>query len=105
MKKFPLSSRRLTITALLFVVALLVSVGSYSFFATTRKANASAAFIPHPIFVNPQYSDAGVPDASGTFLCQTPAYVVHCYGPKQFQNAYAVESLLDEGIQGQAAEG
>jgi len=41
-KKFPLSSRRLTITALLFVVALLVSVSSYSFFATTRKANASA---------------------------------------------------------------
>ena len=103
MKKLPLSSRRFTITALLFVVVLLISAGSYSFFATTRKANAAAALTPHPIFVNPQYSDAGVPDASGLFLCQTPAYAIHCYGPKQFQNAYTVKPLLDAGIQGQGS--
>jgi subtilase family serine protease len=102
-KKLPLSNRRFTITALLFVVALLISVGSYSFFATTRKANAAAALVPHPIFVNPQYSDAGVPDASGVFLCQTPAYTIHCYGPKQFQNAYTVTPLLNSGIQGQGS--
>jgi subtilase family serine protease len=97
-----LPTRHLTIYALVFAIALLVSFGTYTFFTPT-KAKASAAFIPHPVVVNPKYLDAGNIDAHGLFLCQTPAYMVHCYGPKQYQKAYAIEPLLDQGLNGQGS--
>ncbi len=97
-----LLSRRVRLLTLFAAILLLAGISSYTFLSPT-KAKAAGAFIAHPIFINPQYSDAGQPDSTGMFLCQTPAYAIQCYGPKQFQQAYAINPLYAAGIQGQGS--
>jgi subtilase family serine protease len=61
---------------------------------------ASLSIKSHVIKVHPYIWDSGKQDATGTFPCQNPTYIVHCYGPKQIRAAYAIQPLLNEGING-----
>lgn len=91
-----ISSLLLLATALTLALSLFFAYGS-----TTAKASVSP-YSSHPIYANPlRLDDAGLPNAAtGDFLCQQPTYSVHCYGPKQIRNAYAIDPLLDRGITG-----
>jgi subtilase family serine protease len=91
---------RFSIPLLVLAITLLASVVSFSLITVARKADAAGVFIPHPVFVNPTYSSAGQADAAGFFPCQSMTAAVHCFSPQQFQANYAIQPLLDSGVQG-----
>ncbi len=91
--------RTLVIPFILLIVVTSVAFGTIYLHEDVAKA-ASPTIISHAIKVTPQVRDAGIPDNTGTFPCQNPTYVIHCYGPKQIRNAYSIQPLLDRGING-----
>lgn len=80
---------------------MLVTVLTLTFGAFFSSALASGHTISsHGITVNPLVFNAGQPDATTTFPCQNPTYTIHCYGPRQIRAAYAIQPLLDLGVNG-----
>jgi subtilase family serine protease len=80
------------------VVALVAVLASVFAFHTSA---ASVTIHAHPVSVNPQMQPAGNPDAAA-FNCQTnrgPNFLV-CYSPQQIQQAYGINTLLNQGITG-----
>src|ERR1700693_1011432 len=54
----------------------------------------------HPA-VSPALPPQGtVLDKTGQFHCQQPSAKLHCYGPAQIRNAYAIQPLIDAGRDG-----
>ncbi len=92
-------SHRFVVSMLGLVTLLSLVFGTFALHADTAQA-ASHAIRSHAISVHPHVWNSGKPDATGTFPCQNPTYVIHCYGPKQIRAAYAIQPLLDEGING-----
>lgn len=88
------------VMSMLGLVTLLGLVfGTFALPAGTAQA-ASLAIKSHAIRVRPHVWNSGKPDGTGTFPCQNPTYIVHCYGPKQIRAAYAIQPLLNAGING-----
>ncbi len=98
MRKFT-GARKLAMPLLGLVTLLSLVFGTFSLHADTAQA-AGLAIQSHAIRVHPHIRDSGKPDATGTFPCQNPTYVIHCYGPKQIRVAYAIQPLLNAGING-----
>ena len=92
-------SHHFVILMLGLVTSLSLVFGTFALHADTAQA-ASLAIKSHAISVHPHVWNSGKPDGTGTFPCQDPTYIIHCYGPKQIQAAYGIQPLLKEGING-----
>jgi subtilase family serine protease len=46
------------------------------------------------------HPEVATPDAKGGFHCQHPSAKLHCYGPAQIRKAYAIQPLIDAGLNG-----
>lgn len=94
------SKVRILITPfILTIMALSMALGTLYLNVSAAKA-AGPTIASHAIRVAPVVATAGTPDTTGTFPCQNPTYVIHCYGPKQIRAAYSIQPLLDKGING-----
>ncbi|GAC1647524.1 MAG: S53 family peptidase [Ktedonobacteraceae bacterium] len=87
-------SRGLFTLALAFASVLSFVLAGPSAYAATSAYNS------HPVYVHPSYLESGKPDATGAFPCQNPTSIYRCYGPKQIRAAYAIQPLLERGING-----
>ena len=54
----------------------------------------------HPAVSLTKHPQAAVFDKTGGFHCQQPSAKLHCYGPAQIRNAYAIQPLIDAGQDG-----
>lgn len=54
----------------------------------------------HPAVGVPLHPLAAALDKAGRFHCQQPSAKLHCYGPAQIRNAYAIQPLIDAGHDG-----
>jgi subtilase family serine protease len=95
-----IATLRIFIMLVLGPVTLLSMLFGTFYLQSGTALAATLAFKSHAVRVNPGIWDAGKADATGTFPCQDPSYIVHCYGPKQIRAAYAIEPLLHEDING-----
>lgn len=94
-----LSQTNPIISGLMFVTMLCMLFGTLYLYSGTARA-AGLAIRSHAIGVRPLVWDPGKPDATGTFPCQNPTYIIHGYGPKQIRAAYAIQPLLNRDVQG-----
>jgi subtilase family serine protease len=97
-RNFP-SSRKLFLSLPGLITLMSMIFGTFYLHVDSAKA-ASLGIRSHAIRVHPKLWDSGKPDATATFPCQNPTYIVHCYGPKQIHTAYSIQPLLDRGING-----
>lgn len=104
MKSFKFSNR-MAGAGIALVMLLGVLAGVFYFHGSSTNAHAAGAtpaIKSHTISVNPKYLSAGAQKGSGDikFSCQTPGAPVRCYGPSQIRNAYNIQPLLDQGLNG-----
>jgi subtilase family serine protease len=104
MKSFKFSNRVIG-AGIALIMLLGVLAGALYFHTSSAAAHAAnpGTIQPHAINVSPKYISAGTQLGNGDvkFSCQTPGAPVRCYGPSQIRNAYAIQPLLDKGLNGQ----
>jgi subtilase family serine protease len=54
----------------------------------------------HPAISLAQRPQVAVLDKTDHFHCQQPSATLHCYGPAQIRHAYAIQPLIDAGLDG-----
>jgi subtilase family serine protease len=104
MKSFKCSNR-MAGAGVALVMLLGLFAGALYFHSSSAGAHAAnpGTIRPHAVNVSPKYLSAGAQLGTGDvkFGCQAPGAPVRCYGPNQIRNAYAIQPLLDKGLNGQ----
>jgi len=86
------------ISPMMVIIALLgIVLGALYFHVGTT--HAASSYNSHPILVHPVYQEEGPTSQSAVFKCQTTNPAA-CYGPQQIRKAYAIQPLLNKGING-----
>lgn len=78
--------------------ALVLQTGASGSSAASRSVVSGGRM--HPAVSLALHPQEAVLDKTGRFHCQQPSAKLHCYGPAQIRNAYAIQPLINAGQDG-----
>jgi subtilase family serine protease len=95
---YPRHLTRSIVTLVLFL-SLVFGVLSFQGNASARAVSLSRGYHSNAIFMR-ALGKRITPGAATQLACQSSTSLPLCYGPKQIQEAYDIQSLIDKGING-----